>query len=398
MCRILRYFLLTLALAALSWAANGQSIDELREQIRVAQQEIEINNELLEKNLKSQKLGESQLKIIRERIRNRQSIVGSLEKQINIINSDISSKNRTVGALSKQVERLKSEYASMARAAYHNHKLNNFLLFLFASEDFNDAVRRINFMRRYNQTRVNKANEIRALTDSLNIEVTGLNTKLSELDGTKEARSKELSSLGKDENQYRSNVAKLRSEEGRLSKEVKAKQQQITQAQNKIEELIAAEARRSQREERTESEDRYMVELTGRFDENRGKLAFPLRGGVIIDHYGVHPHPTERELTVVNNGVNIAGEAGAAAYCVFEGKVTKIVAIPGLNNCVIVRHGSYMTIYANLASVAVKSGQSVKINQRIGNIARSSNSDDNFLHFEIWEETDNLNPEQWLRR
>lgn len=396
--RVFKYLLIAFVLLMLPTLAGAQSIDELREQIRIAEEEIRINNELLEKTRKDQKLSESQLKIIRERIRNRQAIVTSLEKQINMINSDIGTKNRTLNSLNSQVEQLKKEYAEMARTAYKNHKLNNFLLFLFASEDFNDAIRRINFMRRYNNMRVDKSKEIRILSDSIGLEVEDLGMKLADLDNTKAARGKELSSLNKDENQYRSSVEQLRGQEGRLTKEVKAKQQQIADAQKKIEELITAEARRSQQEERTEAEDRYMVELSGKFDENRGKLPYPIQGGVIVDRYGSHPHPTATGLIIKNNGVNIAGAPGAAASCVFEGEVTKIVAIPGLNNCVMVRHGSYITLYANLSSVAVKTGDKVSLNQRIGNISRSPNNDDNFLHFEIWKETSNLNPEQWLRR
>lgn len=395
--RLIKYILL-LTMLSLAFMAKGQSIDELREQIRIAEEEIRLNNELLEKTHKDQKVSEGELKIIRERIRNRQSIVSSLEKQINLINNDISSKNQSIQRLNNDVGYLKSEYAKMIKDAYKNLKINNFMLFLFASEDFNDATRRINFMQRYNNMRVSKAAEIGLLSDSINHQINALDTQLSELDNTRKTHGRELSTLGKDESHYKKNVAALKSQEGRLTREVKEKQRIISDAQRRIQQIVEEEARRLSKEDRTVAEDRAIIALSGKFDENKGKLPYPIHSGVIVDRYGSHPHPTEKGLIINNKGVNIAGTAGAEVGCVFEGTVTKIVSIPGLNNCVMIRHGNYITLYANLSTVAVKTGDSVSLNQRLGNIGRSANSDDNFLHFEVWKDATNLNPEQWLRR
>ena len=99
-----------------------------------------------------------------------------------------------------------------------------------------------------------------------------------------------------------------------------------------------------------------------------------------------------------NKGVNIASGSGAEVRAVFEGDITQIVFVQGLNNTVIIRHGNYLTTYSNLASVNVKTGDKVTLNQVIGRLSNSDDSDDCVLHFEIWKETENLNPEQWLRR
>ena len=119
---------------------------------------------------------------------------------------------------------------------------------------------------------------------------------------------------------------------------------------------------------------------------------------MIVDRYGVHPHATQKGLMVNNKGVNIASGSGAEVRAVFEGDITQIVFVQGLNNTVIIRHGNYLTTYSNLASVNVKTGDKVTLNQVIGRLSNSDNSDDCVLHFEIWKETENLNPEQWLRR
>lgn len=390
--------LITAFIIACACSASAQDIKALQDEIRRAEQEIKINNELLNKTRKDQKLSESQLKLIRARIRNRQNIVNSLAKQISLINSDITTKNNTVSSLSDQLAQLKKEYADMLYTSYKNYKLNNFLVFLFASKDFNDATKRVAFMRRYNNMREKKAEKIDSLSKRLSVQITELDSKRTELDKTKVSRSAELSTLGKDETQYKGAVDQLKQKEGKLAREVRLKREQIEKAQSQIQRIIAEESRKSKSSKRTTAEVQYDTELTGRFDQNIGKLPYPIRSGVIIDRFGIHPHPTQRGLTVNNRGVNIAGEAGAEVRCVFEGVVTRIIFLPGLNNSVMVRHGNFITVYSNLSTVSVKTGDKVALNQRLGNISTSDDDSELMMHFEIWKETTNLNPESWLRR
>lgn len=392
-------YILVAAFTLLTFGAGAQTtVQSLQEQIRQAEEEIRRSNELLQKTKKDKELNQTELKLVQSRIRSRREVVTSLEKQIALLEAEISSREGTVGAMSAELEHLKEEYAAMVREAYRNYRLNNFALFLFAADDFKDATRRINYMRRYNRAREAKAARLMALAQDIGNEIEELNGQREELDGTKQSHSQELTTLSRDESQYRSSVNQLSQQESRIAGEVRAKQQQIDKAQQEIQRLIAEEARRNQAEQHTEAQDRYITELSGWFDENRGKLPYPVRGGVITDRYGTHPHPTQRGLTVNNKGINIAGERGSAVNCVFEGTVSKVFALPGYNNCVMVRHGDYITLYANLASVAVRAGDNIGLNQRVGGLADSGNPDDVYLHFEIWKETTNLNPEQWLGR
>lgn len=398
MIKLKRYILIMAFIIASTCFASAQNIKALQDEIRRAEQEIKINNELLNKTRKDQKLSESQLKLIRARIRNRQNIVSSLEKQITLINEDITTKNHTVSSLSDQLAQLKKEYADMLYTSYKNYKLNNFLVFLFASKDFNDATKRVAFMRRYNNMREKKAGTIDSLSKRLSIQITELDSKRTELDKTKVSRFEELSTLGKDETQYKGAVNQLKQKEGKLAREVRLKREQIEKAQSQIQRIIAEEARKSKSAKKTTAEVQYDTELSGRFDQNMGKLPYPIRNGVIIDRFGIHPHPTQRGLTVNNRGINIAGVAGAEVRCVFEGVVTRIIFLPGLNNSVMVRHGNFITVYSNLSTVSIKTGDKVALNQRLGNISSSDDDSELMMHFEIWKETTNLNPESWLRR
>lgn len=396
--KTLKYTLATLLMLLLTLSLAAQTVESLNRQIQRAEQEIAKNTALLNQYKKNQQVNERQLKLIRSRMDNRREIVSSLEQQIGLIDRDIEGKNRSVGDLQQRLEKLKEEYADMIYAAYKNFKLNNALVFLFAAQDFNDATIRVNYMRRYNRMREQKAVEIDSLTRKLTVQITDLDQQRTVLDKKKETRRRELASLQQDESQYRTANNRLRKNAATVQKKIKAKQAEKQRAQQKLQQIVAEEARRSQAAKRSTAERAYDVALTGRFDENMGKLPYPVQGGVIIDRYGKHPHPTQRGLVVNNKGVNIAASRGAQVRCVFEGVVTRILFIPGLNNSVMVRHGNYITVYANLAAVSVKKDQKVALNQVLGTLSSGEDSEDYTVHFEIWKETTNLNPESWLRK
>ena len=383
---------------ALNLAAQNQSLDALRDEIRRAEEEIRATNELLAKTKKDKQVTQNQLKLIQNRIRNRKQIIANLEKQPQVINGDIGTKNDTVHAMQNELTQLRKEYADMVYAAYKNYKLNNFLVFLFASKDFNDATRRISYMRRYNRMRQQKAEQIKSVADSLHVQIGELENRKAELTKVRDTRTQEVSSLGKDEKQYQSSLSEINTKSGKLSSEIRKKQSQINKLQQRIQAIIAEEARKNRATPKSAAQEEYIANLSGRFDQNKGLLPYPVRGGVIVDRYGVHPHATQKGLMVNNKGVNIASGSGAEVRAVFEGDITQIVFVQGLNNTVIIRHGNYLTTYSNLASVNVKTGDKVTLNQVIGRLSNSDDSDDCVLHFEIWKETENLNPEQWLRR
>ena len=389
-----RRLLIICLLAFLAREASCQTLESLREDIKRAEREISITNDLLSKTRKNQQSADKELKLIR----NRRNIISNLEQQAGLLNRNIDEKGSTIASLEQDLARLRKEYGEMVYSAYKNYKLNSFLVFLFSSKDFNDATRRIAYMRRYNRMRQQKAEQIKSVADSLHVQIGELENRKAELTKVRDTRTQEVSSLGKDEKQYQSSLSEINTKSGKLSSEIRKKQSQINKLQQRIQAIIAEEARKNRATPKSAAQEEYIANLSGRFDQNKGLLPYPVRGGVIVDRYGVHPHATQKGLMVNNKGVNIASGSGAEVRAVFEGDITQIVFVQGLNNTVIIRHGNYLTTYSNLASVNVKTGDKVTLNQVIGRLSNSDDSDDCVLHFEIWKETENLNPEQWLRR
>ncbi len=390
--------LLPLFLAISFTGARSQSLESLRAEAERAREDIARNTAILEGVKKDQKTTQTRLKLTRSNIESRRAIISSLDRQMSIISEDMRHKQGDVDSLNTQYNKVVEEYSHMVRAAYKNYKLNNFLLFLFASEDFDDATRRIAFMQRYNRSRELKAAEIASLSKKIGRQITTLDSQRAEMEKTRSARSTELVSLSRDEALYNETSAKLSSQEKTLAKDIREKRQQLERAQRKIEQMIAEEAKRSRTKQRTAAEEREITALSGRFDQNRGKLPRPVRGGVIVDHFGIHEHPMNKTLKVNNTGVNFAAPAGAEARSVFDGEVASVFFVQGLNNCVMLRHGIYFTVYANLSSVTVKKGDKVTLNQSLGKLSPRDGEDDYMLHFEIWKEGTRVDPELWLSR
>ena len=253
-------------------------------------------------------------------------------------------------------------------------------------------------MKRYNDIRETKADQIEKLRIDIEGKIKDLNKQHVTLSNTTNSRKKELATLNKDESQYKANVRSHQNKQSSINSKLKAREKDILKAQKKLAEIIAEESRKNKKLDKSDTEIKLDIALSGRFDQNIGKLPYPIRGGVVVDKFGIHAHPTISGLKVNNKGINIAGKSGSPVYCTFEGVVSRIIFLQGLNNCIMVRHGNYITVYSNLSTVDVKTGQKVALNQTLGKLSNSANSDDWVLHFEIWKETKTLNPESCLKR
>ena len=394
--------LLTLLFALATLSVPAQQLESLREEIRQAEEEIKMTNQLLSKTQKNQQTTDRQLNLIRNKIRNRKNIISNLEKQSGLIENNIGAKNTTIRSLEQDLNRLRQEYAAMVYDSYKNYKLNNFMLFLFASRDFNDATLRIAYMHRYNRMREQKAAEIDSVSASVGREISSLQSQKEELDKVRRSRNEELTSLDKDETQYRTSSQKLQQEAGKLNSIIKANRKRIEQMQKQIRQIIAEESRKNKAKPQTSEQREFDVKLSGQFEQNTGKLPYPVRG-VIVNNYGLHSHTAIKGVVEKNQGVDIAAEPGAEVRAVFEGEVSQVLLNQWTNKVVLLRHGNYLTLYSNLASVNVKVGDRVTLNQPIGRLASSEDSNDCTLHFEVWKldaqnNPVNLNPEKWLRR
>lgn len=390
--------ILTLMISFFALVCSGQTIEDLRRQIANAEAEIRAANELLGKTQADRTNVRSKLRLVQNNISNRQKIVATLDQQIYMINRDINAKSGAIRNLEEELAKLKAEYAMMVRTSYRSLRTNNIMAFIFASKDFHDVTQRIYYVRRYTLMREKKAELIDSVSVQLNVDLGQLALQKASLDSTVRNRNVELTNLDKERKDFRQMDTSLSSQVRQYNTQISEQQNRIKSLQDKIQQIIAEEARRSQNTQRTTAEQEAFVQLTGRFDQNKGRLPYPVSGGVIIEPFGTHTHPVHRNVTVNKSGITLAAERGATVRSVFEGEVVRIFFAQGMNNTVLISHGSYFTNYSNLETVSVKVGDKVSINQSIGKIYSGDNPTNYILLFGIWKNTEKLNPEEWLRR
>ena len=198
-------------------------------------------------------------------------------------------------------------------------------------------------------------------------------------------------------------LARKQAELARKQKEAEAAKRKAEEQRNEEERKAIAEAKKLEREVEVakkeqakpliydlDSEDR---RISGSFESNRGRLPMPITGGYrIVSHFGQYNVEGLNNVRLDNKGINILGSAGAKARSIFDGEVSAVFSMGGVTG-VMVRHGSYISVYCNLSSVSVHRGQKVSARQVLGTVGQ-----DNILQFQLRKERAKLNPEAWLGR
>lgn len=321
-----------------------------------------------------------------------------------------------------------------------NFRSKNLITFLFSASSFSDVTARYRYLKEFSDWRKRKMQEISKASNLLGSQRRQLGSLQSE-------RRKTLSSLTENESQLRSKrdetdkvVAKLKKEGSQLQKTIDNNQRKLKKLENELDRMIIAEQKRQaeaqrkaeqaalQKKRQTASKNKKQSQgktvekpsasskgnsemaavtsgnaesraLSGSFESNRGRLLFPVRGRyTIVKGFGRQKHPDLPNVVTDNPGIDIAASEGAKARSIFEGTVSGIFSQDGYNKVVMVRHGSYISIYANLSSINVRMGEKVRSNQDLGTIYRDPEYGNKpVLHFELRRERAKLNPMQWIR-
>lgn len=386
-------FIVLLSLACVG--SSAQNLEELRAQMKRDQEQLKITNALLGDNQNEIKSSERSRKLTENKIATQRQMIGNLEKQASIIGAEINTNTRQVRELNAQLETLRKDYGEVVYSSWKNHKMNNAIAFLFASRDFNDATRRVSHMKRYNQMREIKGAEIDSISFVLQYEIDKLAVKKQELDDTRTEQKKEMDELARSEKHLATIISGLHNDRKKLEAQAREHKNRIAKAQKQIDKIIEEQAKAAQKG-RTQAQREQDIVLSGKFEDNKGKLPWPVSGGSVLHRFG--PQKVSAEITTNFKGIDIAAPRGAAVKAVFEGEVTGVYNMDHFNTCVTVRSGNYIILYANLAKTSVKTGDKVAINQQLGSLSDTADTDGHMLVFQIWRETTPVDPLLWLRK
>lgn len=407
--------LLTLFFVFATLCVWGQDEQQRKLEQRKAQIQKEIRQfqSLLNQEKKKEKnvLGEIYEK--NTQIKLSEKLINTTTKQTRLLSDDIYLNQLQINKLNRELKILKEDYANMLVKAYKNRNEQSRIMFILSSESFLQAYKRTQYMKQYASFRKIQGDEIRAKVkrlDSLDVKLNSqkkVKQKLlaeSEqdkraLEQEKQEQEKLVKQIQKDKKKYAGDIKSMQRESREIDRKIDKLIREAIAAANK---KTAAAGTAAKKETAAASTSASKIVLTkegalvaSNFKANKGRLPWPVEKGYISTHFGKHRHPVYRDIEQDSKGIEITTESGAAARAVFNGEVMSIQLIAG-QRVVYIQHGDYLTLYMNLASINVKTGDKVTTKDNIGTVATSSSTGKAVLKFFIFQNTTNLNPEGWI--
>lgn len=371
--------------------AYSQSLAELKKQKAKIEKEIKYLNDLIKKGEKHRSVSLGKLSALDRKIHVRGKLINNLEREINLNNNILKKNKSEVERLKNNIEFLKKQYANVIYYSWKNRAPQNKLIFLFSSESFNQAFKRLKYFKQYSDYTIKLADKIEKTNDSLLVVNKSLDKVIKEKSSLLKNHNDEKLVLFKEKQSYKGLLSKLQRQESKIRRKL--------QKQIKYQNRLAAEIRRiiasKNKRRKITTIDK---QLAQNFALNKGKLPWPTSSGYISSTYGLHAHPVSKRTKVRNDGIDITTKENCSCLSVFKGVVSEVFNFPGLNNIVMVRHGSYLTVYANLKEVFVRKGEKLKTGQPIGKIFTDPDDKKTVLKFQVWKESNKMNPQKWLRR
>ena len=394
-------FWVLLFILMLTISANCQTVESLEKKIASIQKDIKLAEKLLKETSKNKEATINQVTLLQTQINQRESLIKTYQSQVNALNKAIQKNKNGIASAKKDLALFQKEYANLLEIAYRNKGKTNNLMFVFSSEDFNQAMRRMRYIQELNDLVKEKIEEIKNTQEKINNQLNKNESNKKEIEKVLAKEKEEKASLVNDRDKLNKDLASLKKKETQIQKEIKTKEDETKKLKKQIEKIIAEEIRKAkEREEQAKKNNTKSVDynLSNNFAQNKGKLPYPVEQGIITGKYGLSPHPTQPKVTVNNNGVDISTTKGAKARTVFEGEVC-FVTSQGSNNAILIRHGLYFTLYSNIEKVFVKVGDKVTTGQEIGRIHTNVSDGKTILHFEIWQENKTtVNPSLWIKK
>lgn len=428
--RILLFILVLFSLSATAQQREVQySKDTLMKKRKELLEAIAETERQLEAIKSDKKATMGQLRALQNKLADRQRLIGNINQEMNQIDRTIRTSSREVQTLKQKLEQLKIRYAQSIRYAYSSRSSYDMLAFLFSSKDFNEAIRRMKYLKSFRDFRRYQVEQIAKTQTQLTQKIGVLNEEKSEKDKVLNAEVQQKKLLQQETEQTNKVVQDLRSKESKLMADIQKNKQINARVNKAINDLIEREMAKAAKAAETKSPGKSNIktssstspgvavnnvkteakeksdvelyltpeaaELSNSFEGNRGKMLWPVEKGYIIDHFGTHPHPLAPQVMVENGGVTIQTSENAKVRTVFKGIVSKVFRVEGSGWTIIVTHGNYFTAYSGIESVSVKINEEVDAKDALGTVATNYEGIP-AVNFQIWKGRIKQNPELWI--
>ncbi len=340
------------------------------------------------------------LALLQSKIDARKKLIDSyLEKQQDLMDS-IYAHLFKANEVNAKLEELKDEYVQMINSAWQNHDHYKRLLYVLAAEDPNQAFSRLNYYKYYARQRNRQIERISATEADYLVKAKTLEQKVAQNQDLINTLNDEYAKLDEERDLKNTWVSQLNAR----VKELRRKQERDKNSALVLEEKVKAVIDEENRTRNPIQSDPLLLSTPtpeetlslNSFEDNYGKLPWPLERGIVSAGFGELQHPDLENVKTNNNGINFLSQKGTVARAVFRGEVSRVLAVPGFNYVVIVRHGDFLSVYSNLAEVEVEKGMRLETKQQIGTVFTNKEALKTELHFEIWKGKELQNPALWL--
>ena len=357
----------------------------------------QINSLIAESKKRSKNLADD-IEDLQLKISVRDKLININNSQLNNLTNIINNQNDRIDDLEVNLTNLKNEYEKIIYNSYKKRSTQMKLMFLFASENINQAFKRFQYFKQYSKYRKKQADRIVQVQQEIEDNVDSLVISKTQKEKLIEENRDVKQSLKKEKQQQDNLFKGLLKNQKDYAAQINKKEKQTKLIDNEIQKLIRLAIAESNKNNNSTN---FALTPEGRlistnFQANRGRLPWPVKEGVIVRRFGTQPHPVVRTTTINSNGISIATSPNSIAYSVFDGEVLSVYGFSGGNPGVLIRHGKYISNYQNLSSIFVKKGDKINANDEIGVVFTNESNGKTVLKFNIFNELKPENPTIWL--
>jgi septal ring factor EnvC (AmiA/AmiB activator) len=370
---------------------SGQSRAELEARRNATLEEIDFVDNLLKETSKVKNESLNAIKIIGRKVGLRETVIKDMLDEISMLNVRIALNELALVMMESDVENMKRDYGQAAVNSYKLKKSYPEIVYIISAKDFNQGYKRMKYFQQIAEFRREEAEVILELKAQIEGSRKRLKDDLERVSDLKTREERQKNLLISEQTSKQNMVKSLSGKEKQLKKELEEKKRIAARIESEISRIIEEERKKAIKGEVSPQQ-----KITGdSFGENKGRLPWPVNKGIITGHFGIQQHPVLKYLTEENIGIEITGAGKIGVRSVFQGEVMRVFAISGVNMTVIIRHGKYFTIYANLVNLKVKKGDKVIANQELGEVYTDEENNSTVLKFMIFE-TKYQDPELWI--
>ena len=367
------------------------------QKISLTKEISQINSLILDSRKKSKNLA-NELEDIQLKISVRDKLININNSQLNNLTNIIYNQTEKLSDSEKELIKLKEEYEKIIYSSYKKKSTQMKLMFLFASENINQAFKRFQYFKQYSKYRKKQADKIVLIQTQISQTIDSLQVRKNNKQNIIDENRKVKETLTKEKQLQNTLFKNLLKNQKNYALEINEKEKQTRLIDNEIQKLIRLAIAESNKNNNSTN---FALTPEGRlistnFQANKGRLPWPLKQGVVVRSFGTQPHPVVRTTTINSNGISLATSPNSVAYSVFDGEVLSVYGFSGGNPGVLIRHGKYISNYQNLSSIFVKKGDKINANDEIGIVFTNESTGKTVLKFNIFNELKPENPTIWL--